>query len=311
MPLDLNYHHLYYYWTCVRCGSLTAASQELHLSQSALSLQLKSLERALGRRLLVRSRSGVVPTAEGREVFEHCDRIFPEGEALSRALRSGSPRAPMQYRIGIGAGLGQEVVLAVLDRIAAVPRLIPTLHVAPGEMLAQRLLRHQLDIALFSGDYSIELGLAYRCRRLDALPLRFVCTPALAARVGPFGRVGREYPMLLRPTGHHVRLKVDAWMRERGLSSLPVAETADAELLRALALQGRGIAVLHQSLVRDDLAAGRLVKPAGTPVDLLNEIWAAAPVRASVDEEPRRATELIMTLSPMFGRSAAARGSRK
>ena len=83
MPLDLNYHHLYYFWVCVRAGSLTAASRELHLSQSALSLQLKSLERALGRRLLDRSRSGVLPTADGRLVFERCERIFPEGESLS------------------------------------------------------------------------------------------------------------------------------------------------------------------------------------------------------------------------------------
>lgn len=311
MPLDLNYHHLYYFWACVRCGSLTAASRELELSQSALSLQLKSLERALGRRLLVRSRSGVVPTAEGRDVFEHCERIFPEGEALSRALRSGSPRAPIQYRIGVGSGLGRDAVLAVLDRIAAVPRLIPMVHVGPGEAVLQRLSRRQLDVALFSGDHSAELGQSYRCRRLDSVPLRFVCTPGLAKRLGSFARRGGEVPMLLPSAGHPVRGKVERWMRERGLKDLPAAETVDAELLRALALRGRGVAVVPQTLVRGDVASGRLVRMPGSPADLLNEIWAASPARPPVDAEPRRATELIMSMGPIFGKASTERSARK
>ncbi|MDE2141533.1 MAG: LysR family transcriptional regulator [Elusimicrobia bacterium] len=306
MPLDLNYHHLYYFWACVRSGSLTSAAQELHLSQSALSLQLKSLERALGRRLLLRSRTGVVPTAEGREVFEYCERIFPEGESLARFLRSDSPRAPIQFRIGVGAGLGREVVLAVLDRIGDVPRLIPTLHVESGERVLDRLSRHQLDVALFSGDHSMELGLGYRTRLLDAVPLRFVAAPALAKRLGAM-TAGREYPMLLRPAGHPIRIKVEQWMRERGCKAVPVAESSDAELLRILALQGRGVTAVHLPIVREDLAEGRLVRVAGAPSDLMNEIWAACPVRPPVDHEPRRAVELILGLSPIFGKAAPRR----
>ena len=63
MPLDLNYHHLYYFWSCARIGSLTAAGRELHLSQSALSVQLKSLERSLGRRLHI---PGLRPRRQSR-----------------------------------------------------------------------------------------------------------------------------------------------------------------------------------------------------------------------------------------------------
>lgn len=310
MPLDLNYHHLYYFWACVRSGSLTAAAQELHLSQSALSLQLKSLERALGRRLLLRSRTGVVPTPEGREVFEYCERIFPEGESLTRFLRSDSPRAPIQYRIGVGAGLGRDVVLALLDRIYVVPRLIPTLHVEAGDRVLDRLSRYQLDVALFSGDHSAELGLGYRTRLLDAVPLRFVATPELAKRLGTMAS-GREYPMLFRPVGHPIRIKVEQWMREHGMKSLPVAESSDAELLRLLALQGRGVATVHLPIVRADLASGRLVRVAGSPAELMNEIWAACPVRPPVDHEPRRATELIMGMTPVFGKPKPERTARK
>lgn len=304
MPLDLNYHHLYYFWTCVRCGSLTAASKELHVSQSALSLQLMSLERALGRRLLVRSRSGVVPTVEGREVFERCERIFPEGEALSASLRSAASRPPVEFRLGAAAGLGREVVLAVLDRISAIPHLTPRIQVSPGEEILQNLIRRRLDVGFFSGDVSAQVGPTFRTRRVDAVPLRFVATPALASRLGAFPVRGREYPMLLRPPEHPIRAKVEGWLRDKGVRAVPVAETADVDLMRALALQGRGIAVVQSAVVKEDLASGRLVRLAGSPVDLMHEIWVSSPARASVYPEVRAAIASIFDRKPIFERAS-------
>jgi LysR family transcriptional activator of nhaA len=304
MPLDLNYHHLYYFWICVRAGSLTAASRELHLSQSALSLQLKSLERALGRRLLERSRSGVLPTAEGRLVFERCERIFPEGDSLAALLRSGERRVPIDFRIGVASGLGREVVFEVLDLIAPIARLKPSVVVSPGEEIQTGMLRRRLDVAFFSGDVSAQLGAGFRTRRVDVMPVRFVATPALVRKIGPFPRRGHEYPMLLRPSSHPVRQKMESWMSERGVRAQTVAETADVDLMRILALQGRGIAILRENVVREDIAAGRLVKIPGAPNDIMHEVWVVVPVRPPADEEAREGVKVVLTMKPLFGRAA-------
>lgn len=295
MPLELNYHHLYYFWVCVRAGSLTAAAKELHLSQSALSLQLKSLEASTGRRLLDRSRTGVSPTADGMLVFERCERIFPEGEALTRDLRAESTAAA-RFRVGAASGLGRSFLLGVLERIDRVGSLLPTVLVAPGPELAAALQRRQLDIALFAGDPSSTLGPLFRCRPIARDSLRFVAAPKVARGLGPFPRRGREYPMLLRPAYHPLREKVRLWMEDRGLSMLPVAETSDVDLLRALAVQGRGIAVLGLASVKDDLDSGRLVRIAGSPVDLTYEVWAAATLRPAADEAPRKAVDAVFTM---------------
>ena len=45
----LNYHHLFYFWTVARAGSIAKASQELRLAQPTISNQLKTLEGSLGR----------------------------------------------------------------------------------------------------------------------------------------------------------------------------------------------------------------------------------------------------------------------
>ena len=295
MPLDINYHHLYYFWVCVRAGSLTAAARELHLSQSALSLQLKSLERSVGRRLLDRTRTGVTPTPDGLLVFERCERIFPEGEALSRDMRSGA-RSVSRFRIGAAAGLGREFVLRLLARIEGVEHILPTVFVAPGADLTVALQRRQLDVAVYAGDPSAALGAMFRCRPIASDSLRMVASPKLIRQLGPFPRRGREYPMLLRPSNHPLREMIRVWMEGRGLAMLPVAETSDVDLLRALAIQGRGIAALGAESVKEDVDAGRLVRVPGSPTDLTYEAWAAAAVRPPADEGPRQALDLILSM---------------
>jgi len=65
----LNYHHLLYFWTVAREGSVSRAAESLHLSQPTVSGQLRRLERSLGIRLFKRSGRNLVPTEEGRMVF--------------------------------------------------------------------------------------------------------------------------------------------------------------------------------------------------------------------------------------------------
>jgi len=302
MPLDLNYHHLYYFWVCVRSGSLTAAARELHLSQSALSLQLKSLEKSLGRRLLDRSRSGVVPTADGRLVFERCERIFPEGESLSALIRSGDS-APIEFRLGFAGGLGRETVFKVIETIAPIQKLQLSVVVSPGEEIQAGLLRRRHDVGFFSGDPASALGPAFRTARIAVMPVVWVASPELVRSMGPFPRRGKEYPMLLRPKAHPIRRKVDDWMEAQGLRAHIVAETADVDLMLGLATRGRGIAVLRRDIVQTEIAAKRLVRLPSSPDDIQHEVWAAVPVHPPVDRETKEATALIMGM----GRKAGGR----
>lgn len=296
MPLDLNYHHLYYFWVSVRSGSLTAAARELNLSQSALSLQLKSLERSLGRRLLDRSRSGVVPTADGRVVFERCERIFPEGESLSALMRSGGS-APIEFRLGFAGGLGRDTIYKVLDVLAPIKKLKPGVVVSPGGEIEASLARRRLDVGFFSGDPAAQLGPSFRTARLDAVPVLFVASPGLVKTMGPFPRRGMEYPMLLRPPTHPVRRKVDEWMADQGLRAHIVAETADVDLMLGLAVNGRGIAVLRKDVAQFDIAAKRLVRLPGAPTDILNEVWAAVSTNPPADREARDAVAAVMGMA--------------
>ena len=69
----LNYHHLLYFWSVVRTGSVAAASVELRLAPPTISVQIRRLEEQLGEKLLRRSGRRVLPTEMGQAVFRYAE----------------------------------------------------------------------------------------------------------------------------------------------------------------------------------------------------------------------------------------------
>ena len=84
---ELNYHHLRYFWAIAEERSLTRAARRLHVSQSALSIQLRKLEERLGHPLFVREKRQLTLTEAGRIALEHARSIFHAGDELVAALQ--------------------------------------------------------------------------------------------------------------------------------------------------------------------------------------------------------------------------------
>ena len=78
----LNYHHLHYFWCVARDGNLTRSAQRLHVSQSALSMQIRQLEEMIGEQLFSRTGRSLVLTETGQIVLRYANSIFRHGEEL-------------------------------------------------------------------------------------------------------------------------------------------------------------------------------------------------------------------------------------
>lgn len=292
MTLDLNYHHLYYFWVCAKAGRVTSGAKELRLSQSALSLQLRSLERSLGRVLFDRTRTGLELTAGGKVVFEHCERIFAHGAALSAALRGGAGSNPTMIRLGVSSALGREAAMAFLQRLSGIEDSSVTVYVGPRGDIQERLSRRRLDIAVSGADLAGALGPSFRSRRIETLPIGFMASPAVARSLAGFPKQGQRVPMLLRTQDYAPRLEVERFLRERGVVFSVVAESDDADILQTLARQGRGVVALHRMAARDDIDSGALVRIGPARTGLQHEIWVTTPARESVDPAVRKAVDL-------------------
>ncbi len=292
MTPDLNYRHLRYFWVCAKVGRVTAAAKELRLSQSALSLQIGSLERSVGRKLFNRTRTGLELTEGGRTVFKHCERIFAHGAALSAALRGGEGSTPTVIRLGVSSALGREAAMTFFERLGEIENSMVTIYVGPRDDLQERMARCRLDIAVCGADLAIPLGPGFRGRRIETLPIHFMAAPALARSLAGFPYKGQAVPVLLRTRDYAPRLEVERFLRDRGVEPSTVAESEDSDILQSLARQGRGVVALHRRAAQADLDSGRLVRIGPASTGLHHEIWVITSANEPVDPVVRRAIAL-------------------
>ena len=125
----LNYHHLLYFWTVARAGTIAAASKELHLSQPTISTQLKTLEESLGQKLFQRQGRKLVLTDVGQTTFRYADEIFRLGKELQKALETGgTPGTGLRFAVGVADVIpklvAQRLLEPAFDAVQTLPYLL-------------------------------------------------------------------------------------------------------------------------------------------------------------------------------------------
>ncbi|MDH6265852.1 LysR family transcriptional activator of nhaA [Rhizobium sp. SG_E_25_P2] len=256
---ELNYHHLRYFRAVAHDGNLTRTAERLNLSQSALSIQIKQLEERLGHALFERRGRQLFLTEAGRIALDHADTIFSTGEELVETLKE-TGRTRRAIRIG---------ALATLSRNFQIEFLRPILG------------RSDVDIILRSGSASELLG-ALEGLNLDIVllnqaPMADSVTPFIAQHVyqqrvsligrPTYGQAGATladllaaHPVILPTLESGVRAQFEALVARLGVTPQVAAEVDDMAMMRLLAREGAGLAVLPPIVVKGELEAGSLME---------------------------------------------------
>ncbi|MEM9315446.1 MAG: LysR family transcriptional regulator, partial [Pseudomonadota bacterium] len=98
--MSLNYKHLKYFWTVAHEGSLARASETLHITAPALSVQIQKLEEQLGHQLFERKGRQLVLNEAGRVALDYADTIFTAGADLVGTLKGFDARSRQIVRVG-------------------------------------------------------------------------------------------------------------------------------------------------------------------------------------------------------------------
>ena len=148
MPVTLR--QLRYFQALIEHGSFSRAAESVHVSQPALSLQIRELEGSLGGPLVERESRGILLTPLGREAHEQTLRILDETlllENLSQRFESG----PLRVSVGIVSTLAPYLLSGILSRLhEASPRIELEIREAPGQDVVAGLLAGRLDAAIVS-----------------------------------------------------------------------------------------------------------------------------------------------------------------
>ena len=148
MPVTLR--QLRYFQALVEHGSFSRAAESVHVSQPALSLQIRELEKSLGGRLVERESRGFLLTPLGREAHEQTLRILDE-TLLLETMGQRFEEGPLRVSVGIVSTLAPYLLPGILERLKTTsPRIELDLIEGPGQDLVSSLLAGRLDAAIVS-----------------------------------------------------------------------------------------------------------------------------------------------------------------
>ncbi len=239
----LNYHHLLYFWTVVRSGSVSKASEELRLAQPTVSGQIHALEEAFGEKLFRRSGRRLELTDFGRVVFRYADEIFHLGKELTDTVRGRPTGKPLRFAVGISD---------VVPKLVAHQLLLPAMQLkervrllciegSPDRLLAALAL-HEIDLVI--ADAPIPSGLNIRGYNHllgeSGMSVFGVATIASKYRKG-FPKSLDGAPFLLPREGTMARRSIDAWFNQQNLTPTVLGEFQDSALLKVFGQSGMGL----------------------------------------------------------------------
>lgn len=250
----LNYHHLLYFWTVAREGSITGACRKLHLTQPTVSAQIRTLEKSLKAALFDRSGSSLTLTDTGRLVYRYADEIFSLGRELQDAVRDRPAGRALRFAVGVADSLPKVMVHRLLAPALEAGEDVRVTFVdgEPERLLAQLAL-HELDLVVSDFPASPRLGMKAFTHVLGECGVTFFATDDLARRHRrgfPGSLTGA--PMLL-PTGTSaLRRSLDQWFEESDIRPHVIGEFSDSALLKAFGAEGDGI-FAAPTAVEDDV----------------------------------------------------------
>ncbi|WP_439598123.1 LysR family transcriptional regulator [Falsiroseomonas sp.] len=232
----------------VEAGSVSAAARLLHLTQPAVSQQLRELERGLGLRLLDRAAGRMIPNAAGAALLEPARRAISAAADAVAAVAEHGRGETGRLRLGTGATACIHLLPPVLQRVkAAMPGLAVSVAIGNTGELLPRLESGDLDLVLAT--LPVPAGRALSTTRLMSDPL-LALLPATGGDGPITARALGAWPLILYEEGGNTRAATDAWFRRAGIRPEPAMALGSVEAIKTLVGAGLGAAVLPALALR-------------------------------------------------------------
>ncbi|WP_248799209.1 LysR family transcriptional regulator [Pseudomonas sp. MWU13-2105] len=243
----------------VRCGGYSAAARKLGVSTSSVTRQVAGLETELGASLLNRTTRNTNPTVAGQAYFEKALFILDALAEADTAVADRNAVARGRLRVSVPVEFGRRVIAPHIGRLLAqYPELDVSLSLSDQ---MTDLLKERIDL-------SVRLGSSLASEDIISKPIgRFerwiVASPDYLAGAG--------IPLQPQALLHHECLRFDYEGMHQGwvfrspedcirLNVQGRLESNNADILREAALDGRGMALLADWLVAEDVRQGRLTR---------------------------------------------------
>jgi molybdate transport repressor ModE-like protein len=282
-----------------RTGSISAAAEGCSIGQPSASMHLRTLEAAIGQRLVTRTGRGSILTAAGKIVASHASRVLGTLESMRRALDALDARDLGE--LTIAASLTPSVVLLpqILRQLSDhYPDISINLRTLPSEIAVREVARARADIGI-AGEVRTTYPVVRRQILVDEL-IGIAPVGLLSLKAGNIspGELARN-SLLVGADGSSTRIVTERCLARAGCRPPRVWVFDSYEAIRQAVADGVGVSFMSELLVRDQVRRGELatfrisgIEPMLRPIQMIQS--------SAMEISPESATFMAL-LSDLVG----------
>jgi len=243
--------------TVARLGNISRAAEELHLTQSAVSIQIGSIEETVGTPLLLRTGRGVRLTEAGELLFDYAERVISLWNEMGESMDTFLGAFSGTLRVGAVATTEYWLPTLLVDFANENPKAKVKLKTGNREEILRSLLTHDIDVAVM-GNPPDELK--QTSTRFAKNPMGFFAAPdhpLMAERRLTMARLAESH-LLVRERGSGSRATLTRLFKEAGLNLRIGSELSSNEVIKQMCIAGFGPAYLSLHTCILEMKAGLL-----------------------------------------------------
>ncbi len=254
----MNLHHLRIFYTVAQRRSITAAAADLLLSQPAVSLQLKALEKELGLPLFERGGPKLRLTHAGEVLYRSAVSILHAKDEAERAISELRDGTKGRLIVGAGTTGGMYVLPRIVQAYRGLwPETEIVFHIGTTDQILEKLLQNVLDMGMVGGPIDD--------RRFTVEPISADELVLIAAPSHPIASLGKVtlkdlggVPFIFPEAGSRTRQLVERKLREAGVPLRIAMQLPGTEGVKKGVEAGLGIGMVSRFAVETECLAGAL-----------------------------------------------------
>lgn len=238
----------------VELGNFTKAAEQLRVSQPALSYAIKDLEKEVGHQLLVRGGTKVTLTEAGKRVYDAAKDMRLELDNLSARLSESEGKDVEKVRLGMIDSIG--TLFFKQQMLKNVKRL--EVAVNSSYELLKDVVRDKLDIAFVTKQVKFN-GEELILQTIGNEPFIMVSHPDFQDEILKQIKDKKLTNFLAYNERSNTYNLITRTLKGYGIKIMPIAYSTDPDLLKSMALAGRGSTLLPYRMVKEQIESGDLV----------------------------------------------------
>ena len=253
--MNINFELYRIFYVVANHSNITKASEELNISQPAISKSIKSLEEQLGGKLFIRTKKGVILTEEGKEFYKYIKHAI---EYINNAENKFTDLINLEcgyIKIGINTTLTKEFLLPYLEKFNTLfPKIDIQIITDLTSNLMQKLRNGLIDIVIFNindKEYGNEIEII-KCRKITDC---FVVNNKYKDLINKELSLSdlNNYPLILQAKGSNTRLFLDKLGQDNNIIFKPHIELTSYSLVSCFAKIGLGIGYVTKDYIKNEL----------------------------------------------------------